>query len=116
MGMTMEITYPSAVEAMFMAVRSFANFDVFALPGFSCVLGSSVISKFWLSALLPVLLVIGFGTSYLFRSRKLDDNDRAEIMENSISWAFLGIFLICECITESDLQRNPQVLELISVW
>lgn len=94
MGKTMEVTYPSIVESMFTAVRSLANFDAFALPGFSCMLGSSVIHKFWLSALLPPIIILVFGISYTVQTRKSDDNHRADVRESSLNWAFLGIFLI----------------------
>ena len=70
MGVTMEITYPSIVEYWIGAVRSVANFDVFALPGLACVIGSSVIGKFWVSALLPPGIGLVFGIQFLLQVRR----------------------------------------------
>eukprot|EP01051_Picozoa_sp_SAG22_P008819 SAG22_NODE_695_length_7843_cov_2.924587_3_plen_1363_part_00 len=70
LGFTLEITYPPIVERAFDAIRSIANFDAFALPGVSCVLGSSVISKFWMSTLLPVGIGLVFGTSFFLQVRR----------------------------------------------
>ena len=87
MGCTMEITYPAIMESFIGAVRSFANFDVFAMPGLSCVMGSSVIGKFWLSALLPPAIAILYGVNFLLQVRrsrvenKLDDTWDAAIWE-----------------------------------
>jgi hypothetical protein len=46
------------------------QFDVFALPGLSCVLDSSVVGKFWMSAVLPPAIVFLCGASFLLQVRR----------------------------------------------
>ena len=78
LGFTLEITYPAIFERCLSAVRSLANFDAFALPGFSCLVGSSVIGKFWVSALLPPGIGLIFGISYLFQVYRIEDSEVVE--------------------------------------
>jgi hypothetical protein len=88
MGATLEIIYPPQVESLIAAVRSMANFDMFSLPGLSCVLDSSVIGKFWFSASLPPGIILFFGIGFYLRRRRTHNLMIAELGDqwNSAEW------------------------------
>jgi hypothetical protein len=74
------------VEYWIGAVRSVANFDVFALPGLACVIGSSVIGKFWVSALLPPGIGLVFGIQFLLQVRRSKIENQLDESWDAATW------------------------------
>ena len=115
MGITMQISYPSAFEHFLDAIRSLVNINLLELPGFACRLRSTVYAKFWVAVgTLPAISLCMLAWYYFHTSRRKqvegdkgqsDQSDSAndDYKSTCIGRMFLIVFLAYSSICSNVL-------------